>query len=803
MGIGRVKLGCRKAALSILAMVFCLPAWALDLQEVELTSRLNQPLQFTLAVLQESQTPVAASQLQVNIASAATYQQRGLEYSGFLNDIILNVVGGEHLQIQGHSTQLLREPVLYLLLELQWPGGSALVQRSVIVDLPAQYLPQQKTDLATQAVSAESVAEPLPVSQGEQLHQVQRGEVLSLVAAEYRGSVDIPLHRYMRAIQQLNAAEFPAGLDQLNPGQTIRMPDPLELLSEAPADVPLHGDMASIDYVVQYGDKFSLLAQHFRGNVDMPLKAYMQQIVAANAGVLDMSGASLKSGMLLHIPRPSTVEASPDIVPKERDVAVLMEVFEPQEARIATVNKSTYELQQAIDAEVLELERALKKLEQARVMRRELVQQEAEDRGQDFVDISAVNTDLNAYRDTVDVKAAEPPLVTEQPLAASEKQNRLSQWVIYPLWLLLVFIVVAIIIAVIKVTTKSAEPSGLPVLPTLLPEEPESTADLINYDVIQDSIALLDVEADSGKVSNEVPHDATVRMHADDYLKQSSAGVAKFASADQNEVEKLIVDGELPEAAKKADKLIYSQSGDLKNWLLKLEVLAKQGKKERCYTLAAQVRGSFSSTDQQLAVEQILEQYFSGSADAAEFVPEDYNPGAPRKKSAAAELASETAEVRVYLSYGFYDMAEQALAKLMQDFPRHVDLRILNLEVLLGTGNQEELKLQSDALLQGAAQLSQAQEYQVTELLERAQNVSEIRPVMDLDLSEPESSLDLASDAEHGVVDLDLNEDEVAHLDIEDLDVGGLDLEGEMADALHREEDAYHKAHDSEPAVDK
>jgi hypothetical protein len=50
---------------------------------------------------------------------------------------------------------------------------------------------------------------------------------------------------------------------------------------------------------------------------------------------------------------------------------------------------------------------------------------------------------------------------------------------------------------------------------------------------------------------------------------------------------------------------------------------------------------------------------------------------------------------------------------------------------------------------------------------------------------------------------LDLNEDEIAHLGIEGLDVGGLDLEGEMTDALHREEDAYHKAHDSEPAVDK
>lgn len=807
MGVGRIGWRCRQTVasmISVAAMAFCLPVWGLGLQEVELSSRLNQPLQFTLDILQQSKVPVAAQHVHVRIASPATYQQRGLVYPAFLNDISLSVSGAERLQIQGRSTLPLREPVLYLLFELQWPGGSALVQRSVIVDLQAQLLPQEKTlsqpekiERAT-ALAPSAVAGPEGVvdvsQQGEQRHRVQRGEILSLLASEYRGAVDIPLHRYIRAIQQLNAEAFPSGLDQLTPGQVIRMPDPVGLLSDTTVVLPVHGDSASIDYIVQYGDKFSLLAQHFRGNADMPLKAYMQQIVAANAGVLDMSGGSLKSGMLLHIPRPAPITSGVAPARQKRETAVLAAVFEPREIHSVELEVTPPSVEKEEDFSVGQ-------------------ELQVVPAGQEFelADTAVVTTDLNAYRDSsvaqvpAVLEATESPL-KPNPVSATERGQQewgLRQWIIYALWLLLVFVVIAIVIAVVKTVKKNNSPVELAVLPSLLPDETESVEDELDHDAMQDSIALLGVVEESG-------HQATVRMHANDYLQKQAEGagrLAKFASAEQNTVEKLIADGELAEAAKKVDQLIYSQSGDLKNWLLKLEVLAKQGKRQRCHTLAAQVCGSFSAADQQLAVEQILEQYFSGSVDAEGFVPEDYNPSAQRRKSAAAELASETAEVRVYLSYGFYDMAEQALETLMQDFPRHIDLRILRLEVLLGTGNEQQLQRDAYALLQGAAKLSQAQEYQIKELLERAGNMSEAvsTPEMDLDLSEPTPE----NVVEHDVIDLDLSagpegdvaleaeEGEVAYLDQESLDWGS-----EITDALHREEDAYHKAHDAAPDID-
>ena len=734
------------ALIGILIGACCLPAWGLSLQEVELKSRLNQPLHFTLKIAQNSKTPISASQLQVRIASADVYLQSGLSHSALLDDIALHVVTKDGLQIQGRSIQRLRDPVLHLLFDLRWPEGSALVQRSVIVELADEYLADSRLPLLKQAKPVKkivaAVQEKTQVQQlqvldpynGERIHHVRRGDVLSLVASEYRGTVNVPLHRYMRAIQRHNRGGFPQGLDQLSPGQVIRMPDPLDLLEDAPAVLPQHGQAEYIDYQVQYGDQLSLLAQHFRGSVDMPLKAYMQRIVDDNADVLDMSGASLKSGMILRIPHPMSpsqnvsLQAPVQELLAAQDEEPVIPVIEP------VIEDASNAEEEPHPAMVEDL----------------------------FVAAAPVpvNKNINAYVEAAKQESAAvdvAPVAKPVPPVVKKRANENSfrQWIIYALLMVVIFVVGTVIIAVIRGIKISPEPIEKPILPSLIPGPAEPPEEILGQGAMQERIAT-------------------------------------FSTADQNEVEKLMAEDDLMAAVKRVDQLIYTQSWDLKNWLLKLEILARQGNKERCSMLAKQVRRRFKSAEQQARVNRVLDDYFSAPVDAKDFVPEINNSEASRKKSAAAELASETAEVRVYLSYGFYDMAEQALNKLMQDFPRHMELRILNLEMLLGTGDLDELQRQSDALLQGAAQLSQAQEHQVQEILERVQEgvVNTPAPAMDLDLSGSSPKINEDEVFEDDVIDLELSASNAIHLD------EGLDLEGDIADALHREEDAYHKAHD-------
>ena len=98
---------------------------------------------------------------------------------------------------------------------------------------------------------------------------------------------------------------------------------------------------------------------------------------------------------------------------------------------------------------------------------------------------------------------------------------------------------------------------------------------------------------------------ATLKMNAMDYVAEQQAknpripakkldvdevlsGVAdeqiheasKFNTPEQNQIKQLIKKNALEEAEEQADQLIYSEPSELNNWLLKLEALAKQNKKD-------------------------------------------------------------------------------------------------------------------------------------------------------------------------------------------------------------------------------
>ncbi|MDT0498913.1 FimV/HubP family polar landmark protein [Algiphilus sp. W345] len=136
--------------------------WALGLGELEVRSRLNQPLEASIGILDAGADELES--LQVRLASADVYSQAGLDRAEYLNAVQLAVVGsGGSSRIQLSSEELAREPVLNLYVEARWGEGRLLREYSVLLDPPesAMASPRPANALPPPIVAA---AAPAPQS---------------------------------------------------------------------------------------------------------------------------------------------------------------------------------------------------------------------------------------------------------------------------------------------------------------------------------------------------------------------------------------------------------------------------------------------------------------------------------------------------------------------------------------------------------------------------------------------------------------------------------------------------------------
>lgn len=760
---------------------------AVELGELVLHSRMDQPLDFSVPLFNVDNL----DNVTISLASPAAYQAKGLAYAPDLAKLQLSIENG---QVRGQTSAHWREPALYLLLNISWPEGRVLLERSTIVDLPLRYQTQDSAITTAKPTAESSVAAAQlkqaerPISKtstetlGERRHRVQRGEVLSLLAQTYRGNVDIPLHRYIRAIKSANSQLFPQGLDRLEPDMVVLMPDPKTLLNERldQVVVPEHQGQEWQQYTVRYGDKLSVLAQQFRGDADIPLKAYMASIVQANADRLDEQGIALKSGMVLDIPSPQWalkkgLEDEQGIASRFEEQEVQAETIQPVELAlpesVVPENDDSHRPLDATEAAVSDIVTPTED-EPAEVEPELDAQVSAIEESTAYV----VETNPQAYMNVETVSERIIPEQLELPASQGEEGEEgvtpakvysrepsdsiLLSIIKYALLLVIVLLLLAV--AVFAWRKRRADP---------LVELDAQIADDREADDLEPEVSVTTPPIVDDEVVDDSPHDQTLRLD----LNKSEPAHAQFTSAEQNEVRALLEQDKLHAAEKKADQLIYSQPGEFKNWLIKLEVLAKQGKRERCMTLATQVRGKFKQAVHLNEVDALLAQYFDKEEDS--FVPEDFSGS-----SQVGDLASEINEVKVYLSYGFYDMAERTLDKLLPEYPRHRELPILYIETLLGLDRRETMQSYADSLL-AADSCTEQQRHQIKEILQRAEQVAvEVASAtMDIDLTEP--------DVATPVHDLMLDDEDIEHLDLE-VD----DLEEAIDEALGREE-AQERAH--------
>jgi len=121
-----------------LCLVFLVSSevWAIGLGDIELDSALNEPLRAEIVLL--SATPDELVDLEVNLASAETFERYGIDRPVYLQGVQFNIVdrGEAGSVVQIRSRAAISEPFLTFLIEATWSSGRLLREYTVLLDPP-------------------------------------------------------------------------------------------------------------------------------------------------------------------------------------------------------------------------------------------------------------------------------------------------------------------------------------------------------------------------------------------------------------------------------------------------------------------------------------------------------------------------------------------------------------------------------------------------------------------------------------------------------------------------------------------
>ncbi len=242
-------------------------AFALGLGAIQVKSKLNQPLEAEIPVVSDS--AAEANGLSVNLASAEDFQRVGLSRARVSMPIDFAVTTDSRGQsvIRVTTKDVVREPFLDFLVEVNWPKGKLLREYTVLLDPPVmapatqgstaavapvrETAPARPQKLAVQPESAKSppprvktarstsaeakpaapVAErPAHAAAAGQYGPVAAGETLSEVARSTRPDDATNLNEMMLAMLKANPnAFYRDNINALKRGAILRIPSSDEI----------------------------------------------------------------------------------------------------------------------------------------------------------------------------------------------------------------------------------------------------------------------------------------------------------------------------------------------------------------------------------------------------------------------------------------------------------------------------------------------------------------------------------------------------------------------------------------------
>jgi len=122
----------------ICCILFALDARALGLSEIQVNSKLNEPLNAKINIY--SIPKGSLSTLKVGLASPQAFQRAGLERPHVLTnlDFTVRAISKTEVFVQISTQKALREPFLNFIVEVTWSGGQLLREYTIFLDLPSR-----------------------------------------------------------------------------------------------------------------------------------------------------------------------------------------------------------------------------------------------------------------------------------------------------------------------------------------------------------------------------------------------------------------------------------------------------------------------------------------------------------------------------------------------------------------------------------------------------------------------------------------------------------------------------------------
>ena len=241
-------------------------AFALGLGTIHVNSKLNQPLDAEIPVLQGTQGE--AEGLLVQLAAAEDFDRIGLNRSRLSVPLEFSLVKNPHgdMVIKVTSKEVVREPFLDFLVEANWPKGRLLREYTVLLDPPVMAPatgaaavaqapktterapappPAEKPKAAPPAPKAAPVAAaprpekpapppkaapvpkaaPTPKAAGANEYTVQEGDTLSGIAREVKPDESTNVNALMLALLKQNPnAFYKDNINALKRGAILRIP---------------------------------------------------------------------------------------------------------------------------------------------------------------------------------------------------------------------------------------------------------------------------------------------------------------------------------------------------------------------------------------------------------------------------------------------------------------------------------------------------------------------------------------------------------------------------------------------------
>ena len=195
-------------------------AQALQLGEMTLKSKLNQPLSVEIELLDVG--GLTASEITPSLASSQAFVDAGVDRQAFLNDLtftpVINPAGRSVVRVT--SSKPLPDAYVRFLLQVQWPNGRLMRDYSVLLD-PAKFDQSTPTNsAATPRLSAPALSVPAQ-------HTTTARDTLWEIAEKHRNGASV--QQTMLAIQALNPDAFIGGnINRLKTGHVLRLPDTVQ-----------------------------------------------------------------------------------------------------------------------------------------------------------------------------------------------------------------------------------------------------------------------------------------------------------------------------------------------------------------------------------------------------------------------------------------------------------------------------------------------------------------------------------------------------------------------------------------------